>query len=106
MPASTVTLRARTLLVGFVVAMLVGAAAHGLLAGTPSNSSSKVAASSSAPGPSLERAGLLVGFAHNRAGAIAAATTYVREGQRLFDLPSSQRDTTGCVVSTRAASSA
>ncbi len=92
MPASTVTLRPRTLLMGFVVAMLFGAAAHGLLVGTPSNSSSKVAANSSAPGPSLERAGLLVGFAHTRAGAIAAATTYVREGQRLFDLPSPQRD--------------
>jgi hypothetical protein len=92
MIAGTVTLRARTLLVGAVVAVLVGAAAHGVLAGTPSNSSSKAAANSSAPGPSLERAGLLVGFAHNRAGAISAATTYVRAGQRLFDLPGAQRD--------------
>ena len=94
MAGTSVTLRARTLVLGVVVAVLVGAAGHGLLTGTPARSSTRVAAAGSvAVGPTGERDGLLVGFAHTRAGAITAAATYVREGQRLFDLPAGERDT-------------
>jgi len=93
MAAAPVTLRARTLILGAVVAVLVGAAGHGIFSGSTARPASKVvAASATSAGPIEERDGLLVGFAHSRTGAITAATTYVREGQRLFDLPAGERD--------------
>jgi len=91
MPSRTLTLRARSVLVGAVVLVLVGAALHASLGHASTGTVRRPMIHAAAAGPSIERDGLLVGFAHDPAGAVAAATTYVREGQRVFDLPPAAR---------------
>jgi len=93
MPPRTLTLRARTALVAAVVLVLIGGAVHASLSHPVPASQTKATVQARAAGPVAERDGLLVGFAHNPAGALAAATTYVREGQRVFNLPAAARET-------------
>jgi hypothetical protein len=84
---STVTLRPRTLVATLVTATLIGMGARGLI--TPPHPASPPAAANATvetPGPRSETAGVPTGFARSRAGATAAAVTYVRQGQRVFDL--------------------
>ncbi len=88
---ATVTLRIRTLAVALGVSALIGMGARGLI--TSSSAPPRAApASATTPGPRSESAaGVPTGFARSRAGAIAAAATYVRQGQRIVDLPVAER---------------
>ena len=86
-----VALRPRTLVLTVLAAALLGAAARGLMTG-PTAPAHLPTAVASGPGPRFADANALpAGFAHSPAGALAAATTYVRQGQRLFDLAPDQR---------------
>ena len=91
MTPRSITLPARTLVVGALVLLLAGAALHASLAHPATVTQTKPAPRSTSAGPNVERDGLLAGFTHNQAGALTAATTYVREGQRVFDLPPAGR---------------
>jgi hypothetical protein len=88
---SPVALRPRTLVLAALAAALVGAGAHGLMTG-PDAGTQLQRTASSGPGPRFADANALpAGFARTPAGAVAAATTYVRQGQRIFDLTPDQR---------------
>lgn len=93
-----VTVRARTLVLGVLVAGLTGAGARGLLVGQPPSS---VARSS----PTTERVPTdpRAGSERDAAGAVRAAATYVRSGQHIFDLPVDQRDAALRAFAARAA---
>jgi hypothetical protein len=85
----TVTVRPRVVAVALLVAMLVGAGTRGLLAGaSTAPSSARVAARSTTH---TDVYGIPDHFAPNRDGAVAAATSDVRQGQLLFDLAASAR---------------
>jgi len=47
-----------------------------------------------------------MGFARNRAGAVAAGSTYVRQGQRIVDLPVGDRPVALHAIASRAAADA
>ena len=91
MTPRSITLPARTLVIGALVLVLGGAALHASLAHPGTVTQTKPAPRTTSAGPNVERDGLLAGFTHNQAGALTAATTYVREGQRVFDLPPAGR---------------
>lgn len=86
----TVAIRPRALAAAVLGAALVGAGARGLVHGADPPRRVLPAASSAAP--TTERVGA-AGFPRTRAGAVTAATSDVRQGQRLFNLPSSERVT-------------
>jgi hypothetical protein len=77
-----ITLRLRTLVLGALVAGLIGAGLRGLLLSpsTPPTSDTPAAAPARRPGS-----------AHSADGAVAAAATFVRAGQRIYDLPADDR---------------
>jgi len=81
--------RPRTVLVACLVAALLGAGARGAVAAR-APALARVARVGTV-GPRAEVDGLPAGFARSRDGAVAAATTYVRDGQRLVDLPDADR---------------
>jgi hypothetical protein len=87
------TLSLRSAVIGGLVLALVGAALHASLTHpTPASvTETRRVAPATSSGPTVEHDGLLAGFAHTRSGALSAATTYVREGQRVFDLPPAGR---------------
>jgi hypothetical protein len=89
MPA--VTLRPRTLGLALAASALIGMGARGLITSPTTPPRSTVTTAARTPGPRSTTAGLPTGFARNEAGAVAAATTYLRQGQRLFDLPTADR---------------
>ncbi len=101
-----VAVRPRTLVVSIVAAGLLGAASRGLTSG-PSVRAHLAAPAVSGPGPRFADANALPsGFAHSPAGALAAATTYVRQGQRLFDMDPDQRSAALQGVAARGATGA
>jgi hypothetical protein len=85
-----VTLQARTLALSLVATAVTGMGARGLVA-SPTPTPPPTRSATSAPGPRSTTAGMPTGFARDQPGAIAAATTYVRQGQHLLDLPPSDR---------------
>jgi hypothetical protein len=87
----SVSVRARTLAALLIGAALLGAGARGLLTGA--SPPAPAAAPARAGGSRTGEHGLEAGFAHDRAGAISAATSDVRQGQRLYDLPTTLRAT-------------
>jgi hypothetical protein len=89
-----VALRPRTLALTVFAAALLGGAARGLMTGPTAPAHLPATVATTEPGPRVAAAnGLPSGFAHSPAGALAAATTYVRQGQRLFDMAPDQRST-------------
>ena len=76
-----ITLRARTLLLGVLIAALVGAGAHGLLASNPTPASA----------PAIGAPAVATHGARSRAGAVRAAVAVVQAGQRIYDLPDTER---------------
>jgi hypothetical protein len=87
---ATVTLRTRTLVLALAGTAITGIGARGLVS-PPTPPRTTVATAATTPGPRSTTAGMPTGFAHNKPGAIAAATSYVRQGQHLFDLPTADR---------------
>lgn len=85
-----VTLRPRTLALTLGVSTLVGVGARGLITAPPPATRTAPTVVMT-PGPRTETAGVMTGFARSPAGAVAAASTYVRQGQRIFDLPAVDR---------------
>ena len=99
-------LRPRTLALAVLASALLGAGTRGLMTGSASVHL-PAATGSSSPGPRFADANALpAGFAHSRAGALAAATTYVRQGQRLFDMTPEQRTAALRDLAARAAADA
>jgi len=98
------TVRLRTVLVACLVAALLGAGARGALATAPP--APVRAAGLGTVGPRAQVDGLPAGFARSRGGAVAAATTYVRDAQRLFDLPDVDRTAALRSIASRAATDA
>jgi hypothetical protein len=98
------TVRPRTLVVACLVAALLGAGARGALATAPPAPAR--AAHPGAVGPSTQVNGLPAGFARSRGGAVAAATTYVRDAQRLFDLPDVEQTDALRAIAARASTDA
>jgi hypothetical protein len=88
---STVTLRTRTWVLALAATAITGMGARGLIASPPTPPRATVASAARAPGPRSTTAGMPTGFARDEPGAVAAATSYVRQGQHLFDLPSTDR---------------
>jgi hypothetical protein len=86
-----VTLRARTLAVALAATALTGMGARGLLASPPTTPRSSAIPAARTPGPRSTTAGLPTGFAPTEAGAVAAAATYLRQGQRLLDRSTADR---------------
>jgi len=82
--ATTVHVRPRTLTVSILGAALIGAGARGLVTRTAATPRPAPRAAAD-PGPRTD-APIPAGFADSRAGAVAAATTDIRQGQRLFDM--------------------
>jgi hypothetical protein len=87
----TVTLRRRTLVLALAVTAITGMGARGLVATPQTRPGTTVVTAARPPGPRSTTSGLPTGFARNEPGAIAAATSYVRQGQHLFDLPTADR---------------
>ena len=87
---AAVTLQARTLALTLVATAVTGMGARGLVA-SPVSSPPPVRGAAGAPGPRSTTAGMPTGFARSQPGAVAAATTYLRQGQHLFDLPPTDR---------------
>ncbi|MEX1171829.1 MAG: hypothetical protein WEG56_04360 [Chloroflexota bacterium] len=86
-------LRPRTLVVSILVAALVGAAAHALATPPlPPAPQARVTAAETEVRPRRDVAGMPVDFAHSRAGAVAAAASYVRAGQHIYELDADGRD--------------
>jgi len=81
-----ITLRLRTLLVGVLVAGVIGAGARSLMTGAPASPSNPTA-----PRSEPVRAGGHRVSERSATGALHAATTYVRAGQRIFDLAPENR---------------
>lgn len=102
---STIALRSRTLVLAVGASALIGAGTRGLLASPPTPRPNPTIAQAT-PGPHSETAGIPTGFARSQAGAIAAASTYVRQGQRIFNLPADARTAALLAVASRAASTA
>jgi len=71
-----------------LAAALLGAGARGVVTAAPP--ARTIARPPTDPGPRVE-APIPVGFARTRAGAVAAATTDIRQGQRLYGLSSTAR---------------
>jgi hypothetical protein len=76
-----ITCRLRTLVFGALVAALIGAGVRGLLVGAPSSTPAGVARV-----PATRHTGV-----RSTGGALDAATSFVRDGQRVFDLPLEER---------------
>jgi hypothetical protein len=85
-----VTLQMRTLALTLVATAVTGMGARGLVA-SPTPALPPTRSAASAPGPRSTTAGMPTGFARTRPGAVAAATTFVRQGQRLLDLAATDR---------------
>jgi hypothetical protein len=84
-----VRVRARTAAATVLTAALVGAGARGLV--TPAPAAPRVLTTpSTGPGPRVDGP-IPSGFARTRAGAVAAATSDIRQGQRLFAMPATAR---------------
>ena len=86
----TGAVRPRTMAALLIGAALLGAGARGLVTGA-NPPPVRAAATASVAGPRTDEHGIDAGFAHTRTGAVAAATSDVRQGQRLFDLPTPLR---------------
>ena len=97
----TIPLRARTLVAALLAAALLGAGARGVVAAAPAPARPRTAPSSD-PGPRTEGP-VPAGFAHTHAGAVAAAATDVRQGQRLYNLPADERVTALRAMASQAA---
>ena len=85
-----ITLRPRTLAIALAVTAITGMGARGLITSSPGPPRPALT-SANGPGPRTLTAGIPTGFAHTEPGVLAAATTYIRQGQRLFDLPTIDR---------------
>ncbi len=83
------TLRPRTVAAACLAAALLGAGARGAVT-NPRPTPARIIRTSS-PGPGTEVNGLPAGFARSPTGALDAATSYVRDGQRLVGLPPAGR---------------
>ncbi|MEX0664719.1 MAG: hypothetical protein WD598_08105 [Acidimicrobiia bacterium] len=81
MAESGITLRVRTLVVSVLLAGLVGAGTRGLLTASPVRRTR----------PEVGTAARLAATQRDGRGAVRAATIYVRAGQRIFELPASER---------------
>ncbi|HSO94812.1 MAG TPA: hypothetical protein VLV81_02095 [Acidimicrobiia bacterium] len=86
----SITIQPRTLVIALAVTTITGMGARGLIA-SPPGAPRAARTVWSGPGPGTVTAGVPTGFAHSEPGVVAAATTYVRQGQRLFDLPTIDR---------------
>lgn len=82
------TRRARAWAASIVIATLTGAGAHGLLSG-PSPGPGRAGAPGAGPRTDME--GIPTGFADTREGALDAAVSDVRQGQRIYDLAPARR---------------
>jgi hypothetical protein len=98
------TVRPRTALVACLAAALLGAGARGALSTAPPAPQHPTRAGT--VGPSTQVNGLPAGFARSRDGAVAAATTYVRDAQRLLDLPDADRTAALRSIASRASTDA
>jgi hypothetical protein len=98
-----VTVRPRTVVAACLIAALLGAGARGAAAGHPTAPPPLRAGS---VGPRTQVNGLPAGFARTPGGALAAATSYVRDAQRLFDLPADDRTIALRGIASRAATAA
>jgi len=78
-----ITLRLRILVLGALVAGLIGAGLRGLVLSPPPPSTADAIAPGALPRHRES--------AHDAAGAVDAATTFVRQGQRIYDLAPDQR---------------
>lgn len=97
-----VTLRTRTLALTLAATAITGMGARGLIASPKTPTRPTLPAVAKTPGPRSTTAGIPTGFARTETGAIAAATTYVRQGQRLLDLPTPDRISALHVIASRA----
>ncbi len=88
---ATVTLRTRTLVLALAATAITGMGARGLIASPQTPPRTTVASAAKTSGPRSTTSGMPTGFARNEPGAIAAATSYVRQGQHLLDLPTADR---------------
>jgi hypothetical protein len=87
--AVMVSVSRRALVVALVVAALVGMAAKTLLFPDASTPARAIPATRGAvpPGPTrVDASGRPAGFAHSRVGAVAAAVSFVTEGDRVLNL--------------------
>lgn len=101
---ATLRVRVRTAGATVLVAVLLGAGARGLM--TPAPSAPRASATPGrGPGPRFDEP-IPSGFARTRMGAVAAATTDIRQGQRIFDLPAAGRVTALRAMASRAAANA
>jgi hypothetical protein len=88
---ATVRVRVRTAAATVLAAALLGAGARGLVTAAPAAPRALVSRSPSLePGPRVDGP-IPSGFARSRAGAVAAATTDIRQGQRLFEMSPAAR---------------
>ena len=85
----TLRVRGRTAAATVLAAALVGAGARGLVTPAPA-APHALASPSTGPGPRVDGP-IPSGFARSHAGAVAAATTDIRQGQRLFEMPPTAR---------------
>jgi hypothetical protein len=83
-----VSVSRRALIVSFLVALLVGMAAKTLLVrDAPATKATVTPSRTAGPGPNRADAlGRPAGFAHNPAGAVAAAVSFVTQGDRVLNL--------------------
>ncbi|HEY5164566.1 MAG TPA: hypothetical protein VIJ44_01315 [Acidimicrobiia bacterium] len=88
---ATVTLGTRTLVLALAATAITGMGARGLIASPQTPPRTTAATAAKTPGPRSTTSGMPTGFARNEPGAIAAATSYVRQGQHLLDLPTADR---------------
>jgi hypothetical protein len=85
----TVAVRPRALAAALLTAVLVGAGVRGLLTGSSRPRAPSTAGTASAT--HTDAFGIPDQFARSRAGAVTAAASDVRQGQRLFELAASAR---------------
>jgi hypothetical protein len=88
---ATVTIRTRTLVVALAATAITGMGARGLIAPPSAPTPAIDVHAARTPGPRSTTAGMPTGFARDKSGAVAAATTYLRPGQHLVDLPVTER---------------
>ena len=88
-----VSVSRRAALVSLLVVLLGGMALRSCLgASGPPPRPAAAADRAGTLGPRVMLAGMPAGYAHSRAGALAAATTLVGQGQRVFGLSADARD--------------
>jgi hypothetical protein len=101
---ATLRVRVRTAAATVLAAALLGAGARGLV--TPARAAPRaLGRPSTGPGPRVDGP-IPSGFARSRAGAVAAATTDIRQGQRIFEMPPAARRAALRALASPAAASA